>query len=228
MKPKITTILTLFLFTTLSAQQAEQEQPIKLDSKADSLNYSLGVFVGNWMVENGFGISNLQLFNQGMADLMNGNERAITDSTIVPIITEYQLSIQNERSKQMEEQLFADLRGKQGVGALPSGVHYIIIKKGEGPRPSANDTISFNAVGVFPDGTVFENTVEKEQPLTNVVANLIPGLNEAVQLMPEGATWRIFIPSALGYGPAGVQNLIPPNMALVFEITLLDVNPHKP
>ena len=228
MKTKITTILILILFTTLSAQQAEQKQQIKLNSKADTLNYSLGVFVGNWMVNNGFTISNLQVFNQGMADLMTNKPRVITDSTIVPIITEYQLSIQNERSKQMEEELFNDLRGKKGVGALPSGVHYIVMKNGEGPRPSANDTITFNTVGVFPDGTVFENTIEKEQPLTNVVANLIPGLNEAVQLMPEGATWRNFIPSAMGYGPAGVANLIPPNMALVFEITLLDVKPNMP
>lgn len=219
------TIQCILLFAvTLSAQQAAQE-PIKLNSQADSLNYSLGVFVGNWMVNNGFGISNLQVFNRGMADLMNNQPRAITDSTIVPLITNHQLSIQNERSRQMEEMLFADLRGKQGVGALPSGVHYIVIKDGEGRRPAAGDTIIFNAVGVFPDGTVFENSLQKEQPIKNIAANLIPGLNEAVQLMPEGATWRIFIPSALGYGPAGVPNLIPPNMALVFEITLLEIKP---
>ena len=215
---KTKTLLILFLFTKLSAQE-----PVKLNSKSDTLQYSLGVFVGQWMVNNGFQVEDKELFNRGMDDLMMKRPLAVTDSTIVPIITSYQLSIQSERSRQMEEQLFADLRGKEGVGALPSGVHYIVIKAGTGARPTASDTVVMNVIGVFPDGTLFENTAEKEKPVQNVVSNLIPGLSEAVQIMPEGSVWRIFVPSALAYGTAGLPNVIPPNTALVFEITLEEV-----
>ena len=109
------------------------------------------------------------------------------------------------------------------MGALPSGVHYIVIKAGTGTRPAASDTVVMNVIGVFPDGTLFENTAEKEKPIQNVVSNLIPGLSEAVQIMPEGSVWRIFVPSALAYGTAGLPNVIPPNTALVFEITLEEV-----
>jgi FKBP-type peptidyl-prolyl cis-trans isomerase len=218
MKAKITTILILFLFVSFSAQGQ-----VKLSSQSDSLQYSLGVFVGQWMVNNGFAVQNKEFFNRGMDDLMLDRPRAITDSTIVPIITSYQLSIQSERSRQMEQQLFADLKGKAGVGALPSGVHYITIKQGEGVRPAANDSVTMNVVGVFPDGTLFENSAEKGEPVRNVVSNLIPGLSEAIQIMPEGSVWRIFVPSALAYGTAGLSNMIPPNTALVFEITLEEV-----
>jgi FKBP-type peptidyl-prolyl cis-trans isomerase len=199
------------------------QQPVKLNTQADSLQYSLGVFVGQWMVNNGFDVSNKELFNRGMDDLMLNRPRLITDSTIVPIITSYQLSIQSERSRQMEQKLFADLKGKAGVGVLPSGVHYITIKQGEGVRPTARDTVTMDVVGVFPDGALFENSVEKEEPVRNVVSNLIPGLGEALQIMPEGSVWRIFVPSALDYGAAGLPNVIPPNTALVFEITLKKV-----
>jgi FKBP-type peptidyl-prolyl cis-trans isomerase len=162
-----------------------------------------------------------------MDDVLQNKPLAVTDSTIVPRIAAYQLTTQNERSRQMEEQLFAALKGKPGVGALPNGVHYIVIKAGNGVRPAANDSIVFNAIGVFPDGTVFEDTFQKKQTIKNLASNLIPGLNEAMQLMPEGSKWRIFIPSALAYGTAGLLNIIPPNTALVFDITLEEVKVNK-
>ncbi|MEX2370692.1 MAG: FKBP-type peptidyl-prolyl cis-trans isomerase [Bacteroidales bacterium] len=218
MKHKIITLTALFFSVFINAQQ-----PVELNSKIDSLQYSLGVFVGQWMVNNEFDLNNKDLFNRGMDDLINNQPRLISDSTIVPIITSYQLSIQNERSKQMEQNLFADLKEKSGVGVLPSGVHYIMIKQGKGVKPAVSDTIVMGVVGVFPDGTIFENTAEKGEPVRNAVSNLIPGLSEAIQIMPEGSVWRIFIPSALAYGTAGLPNVIPPNTALVFEISLEQV-----
>jgi FKBP-type peptidyl-prolyl cis-trans isomerase len=215
MKRTIITLSVILITFTLTAQQ-----PVRLNTQTDSLQYSLGVFVGQWMVNNGFDVSNKELFNRGMDDMMLNRPRLITDSTIVPMITSYQLSIQSERSRQMEQQLFADLKGKEGVGVLPSGVHYIVIKQGEGVRPATRDTVVMGVVGVFPDGTLFENSAEKGEPVRNVVSNLIPGLSEAIQIMPEGSVWRIFIPSALAYGAAGLPDVIPPNTALVFEITL--------
>jgi FKBP-type peptidyl-prolyl cis-trans isomerase len=224
----------VFIITiSLSAQQQPSKPAsvsqtlIKLTSKADTLQYSLGAFIGQWLVKNGFTITNQVLFKRGMDDVLQSKKLAVTDSTIAPIVAAYQLSSQNARSRQLEEQLFAALKGKPGVGVLPNGVHYIVIKAGSGIRPTAQDSVVINAIGVFPDGTVFEDTFQKKKTITALTGNLIPGLNETVQLMPEGSAWRIFVPSVLAYGSAGLQNVIPPNMALIFDVTLMEVKVKK-
>jgi FKBP-type peptidyl-prolyl cis-trans isomerase len=230
-----TTILifaALLLTISISAQQATKttsvpQTLIKLTSPADTLQYTLGAFIGQWMVKNGFAVTNPVLFKRGMDDVLQKKKLAVTDSTIVPIVSAYQLSTQNARSRQMEEQLFAALKGKPGVGALPDGVHYIVVKMGTGVRPAATDTVVINAIGIFPDGTVFEDTFQKKKAITTLTGNLIPGLNEAIQLMPGGSVWRVFVPSVLAYGSAGIPNLIPPNTALVFDITLMEVRQVK-
>ena len=224
---------TLLITISISAQQP-QVKPVtvtpaitKLTSPVDTFQYTLGAFIGQWLVKNSFAVTNPVLFKKGMDDVAQNKPLLVTDSTIVRRIAAYQLSMQNERNRQLEEQLFAALKGKPGVGALPDGVHYIVVKAGTGIRPTVKDSIVFNAIGIFPDGTVFEDTFQKKKTITSLTSNLIPGLNEAIQLMPEGSVWRIFIPSALGYGPAGLPNVIPPNTALVFDITLMEVKQGK-
>ena len=222
-------LLTSILFAiSLSAQQPSTKPtnppaPVKLTTPADTVQYSLGAFIGQWFVKNGFTISNQTLFRRGMDDAMQNRKLALADTIIAPLIASYQISVQSAKSRQLEEQLFAALKGKPGVGVLPSGVYYVPIKTGSGVRPLAADTVVINAIGLFPDGSVFEDTFQKKQALTIMTANLIPGLNEAVQLMPEGSVWRIFVPSALAYGPTGRPGVIPPNTALVFDITLMEV-----
>jgi len=228
MKTTILTITVFFLTLTVSAQQTEQEtvpqqEPVQLASQADSLQYALGAYLGQWMVKNNFQVQNANLFLRGMDDALKDRPLAVEDSTIAPLVATHQLAAQNERNRQMEEQLFESLKGKAGVGVLPDGVHYIVAEKGTGGRPTLKDTVVIHAVGVFPDGTKFEDTQEKGQPITIVTENLIPGLKEVLQLMPEGSVWRVFIPSMLGYGSAGLPNKVPPYMALVFDIQLLEV-----
>jgi len=225
-------ILTFaILFITISTFAQEEpakstnatHEVVKLTSPVDTLQYALGAFIGQWMVKNSFEVQNATLFLKGLDDVLQNRPLAVTDSTITPIVSAYQLSTQNERSRLLEEQLFESLKGKTGVGVLPDGVHYIVRKQGDGIRPTVKDTVVINAVGVFPDGTVFEDTYQKKQAITIVTGNLIPGLNETIQLMPEGSVWRIFIPSALAYGSAGLPNVVPPYTALVFDITLMEV-----
>ncbi|MCX6327272.1 MAG: FKBP-type peptidyl-prolyl cis-trans isomerase [Bacteroidia bacterium] len=230
MKSILFTFAALLVSISISAQQQQPQKPvsvpqtlIKLNSPADTLQYTLGAFIGQWMIKNSFSVTNPVLFKRGMDDVLQNKKLAVTDSTIVPIVAAYQLATQNARSRLMEEQLFAALKGKPGVGALPDGVHYIVVKAGTGIRPTQADSIVINAIGIFPDGTVFEDTFQKKKAITTLTGSLIPGLNETIQLMPEGSVWRIFVPSALAYGPAGLPNLIPSNTALVFDITLMEV-----
>ena len=225
-------ITGLLMGVSIQAQQPSkpagmQTAPVKLTSAADTLQYTLGAFFGQWMVKNGFTVTNQTLFKRGMDDVLQKKSLALADTIITPLIASYQQLIQTTRSRQMEEQLFAALRGKPGVGVLPNGVHYIVIKAATGARPTPADSVVINAIGVFPDGTVFEDTFKKKKPITILTSNLIPGLSEAIQLMPAGSVWRIFIPSVLGYGPSGLQNLVPPNTALVFDITLMEVKTNK-
>ena len=229
MKLIFITVFSSFFLFNLSAQQntkqalGQNQQVVKLASKADSLQYSMGVITGQWMIKNNFEVKNATLFLKGMDDVLQKKPLAIADSVITETISAYQLSTQIEKNKLMEEQLFTSLKGKTGVGVLPNGVNYIIRRQGEGVRPSAKSTIVINAVGVLPDGTIFEDTYKKKQAITTVISSLIPGLNDAIQLMPVGSVWRIFIPSALGYGAQGLQNIVPPYSALVFDIELVEI-----
>lgn len=218
----------LFYCNSFSQQKSTlQSATIRLTTKSDTIQYTLGAYIGQWFNKNGFTITNRTLFERGMDDALQNKKLAVNDSAISPLVSSYQLSVQNARSKAMEDQLFAGLKGKSGVGVLPDGVHYIVVKAGNGLRPAAKDSIVINAIGIFPDGTVFEDTYQKKRPISTLPGNLIPGLNETIQLMPEGSVWRIFIPSVLGYGPAGLPNVIPPNTALVFDVTLVRVKQNR-
>lgn len=220
--------LTFGFSLTIYGQQSQlnrtqNQSSVNMTSSSDTIQYSLGAYMGQLLVKNGFIINNKVLFQRGMDDVIQNKKLAVPDSLIVPMVSAYQNSLQNARSRALEDQLFAALKGKAGVGVLPDGVHYIVLKTGSGIRPSLRDTVIINAIGVFPDGKVFEDTYQKKKAIKTVTSSLIPGLNEAIQLMPEGSTWRIFVPSALGYGPAGLPNVIPPNTALIFDVNLLEV-----
>ena len=221
--------LVLLLFTfTLSAQQPSKSSSvpntlIKLSTTTDTIQYSLGAYVGQWLLKSNFMVTNEMLFKRGMDDVLQNRQLSIADTIISPLVSNYHLSIQNARSRAMEEQLFAALKGKTGVGVLPEGVHYIVMKTGSGIRPAESDTVVIDAIGVLPDGTVFEDTSQKKLAITAPVGSLIPGLKQVIQIMPEGSVWRIFIPSVLAYGSAGLVGVIPPNTALIFDITLGEV-----
>ena len=142
---------------------------------------------------------------------------------ITLLIAQYQQATQNEKNRLLEQQLFASLQGKKGVGILPNGVNYIVRRQGEGTRPTVNNKVVINAVGVLPDGTIFEDTYKKKQAITTDINTLIPGLKEIIQLMPVGSVWRVFIPSELAYGAAGLKNVVPPHSAVVYDIELLEI-----
>ncbi|HEX2920288.1 MAG TPA: FKBP-type peptidyl-prolyl cis-trans isomerase [Bacteroidales bacterium] len=222
----ITVTFSLAAQSTASKQIATQSD-IKLSTSTDTVQYSLGAYIGQWFQKNGFRVTSQAIFQRGIDDVLNNRKLAINDTVVAPLVASYQLSIQNAKSKALEESLFEALKGKAGVGVLPSGVHYMVAKTGTGRRPEAKDSVIFNTIGMFPDGTKFEDTYQKKQAIKAVPGNLIAGLNEAIQLMPEGSTWRIFIPSQLGYGSAGRPGIIPPNSALVFDVNLVQVKAQR-
>lgn len=227
MKKTVTFLLTLIFVTGVYAQQpasaAANEQTVKLASTADSSQYILGAYLGQFIASNGFVVNNANLFLKGMDDAMNKRDLLINPELVSKWIAEYQGKVAVERSIQLEKQLFESIKGKPGVGILPDGVCYTIVKTGAGLRPQPNDSVTLQVKGFLPDGSQFEDTYVKNKPYHVTPAGLIPGMNEVVQIMPEGSVWKLYIPSALAFGEKGLQGLIPPYSAVVYEVELVHV-----
>lgn len=199
----------------------------KLKNTADSVQYALGAYLAQWAINNGFTVTDPQAFLTGMEDMLKNKPRLINDEKLNPFLTSYQLNNQAKRAKSQEELLFAALKDKPGLGKLPSGVQYTILKAGKGPRPSETDSVVLGFKGALPSGAIFEDSYAQKTTVLTVPAMMIPGLNEAIQLMPLGSIWEIYIPSALAYAEKGNPPNIPPNSALVILIELVQIRAKK-
>ena len=204
----------------------EQQQPaqaFKLTSNSDSTQYILGAYLGQYLLANNLTVTNPTLFIKGMDDAISGKPLMIPADSIPKRMGEYLSKMAVERSKLLEKQLFEAVKGQPGVGTLPNGVCYVIAKAGSGSRPLAADTVTFHIKGYLPEGTLFEDSYSRNTPLKATPGNLIPGLKEALFIMPEGSVWRIYVPSAQAYGEKGIPGAIPPSSALVFDFELLSI-----
>jgi FKBP-type peptidyl-prolyl cis-trans isomerase len=198
------------------------EKPINLTAPQDSLQYTLGAYLGAWIINNGFIVTNPVIFRKGMDDVLLNRPLLIDAASVASKLDGYQKRLISARSSQQERLLFENLKGKEGVGMLPSGVAYVVMKAGNGIRPQLNDSVLIHVKGFLPDGSTFEDTYAKKAPLRSTPSGLIPGMSEALQIMPVGSTWRLIVPSALGYAERGIPGLIPAYSALIFEVELID------
>jgi len=198
------------------------EKPINLTAAQDSLQYTLGAYLGAWIINNGFMVTNPDVFRKGMDDVLLSRPLLIDEASVASKLDGYQKRMISERSSQQERLLFENVKGKEGVGMLPSGIAYVIMKPANGYKPALNDSVLIQVKGFLPDGSLFEDTYAKGAALRTTPANLIPGMAEILQIMPIGSTWRVFIPSALGYAERGVPGLVPAYSALIFEVELID------
>lgn len=212
---------------TQTQPQTQVQETLKLTNNADSTQYILGAYLGQYMQANGLAVTNANLFIKGMDDVLGGKPLMIPADSIPKRMSEYLTLAAVERNKLLEKQLFDAVKGQPGVGTLPNGVCYVISKAGEGQRPVASDSITIHVKGYLPDGLMFEDTYAKNTPLKATPGNLIPGLKDALQIMTAGSVWRVYIPSALAYAERGVPGVIPPYSAIVFDIELLTVKPKK-
>jgi FKBP-type peptidyl-prolyl cis-trans isomerase len=224
-------VIAILISSLLSAEQPTKKQTatvikpalMQLKSAADSNQYILGAYLGQYIRGNGFSVTNADLFIKGMNDGIANTNLLVDAQTINEKIGEMQGQLTQERNQAIEKQLFDAVKGKPGFGVLPSGVCYAIIKTGKGPRPVQTDSVQLQVKGYLPDGKLFEDTYSKKNPYKITPAGLIPGLSEAVQIMTEGSLWKVFIPSALAFGAKGVQGAVPAYSAVVFEVELVKV-----
>jgi len=194
------------------------------------MQYVLGAYLGQFINNNGFVISNPALFKKGLEDALNSKPLLINADSIPHLMIKYEQSTAKERNSRQEKLLFEKVKAQAGIGILPSGVCYAIIKAGTGVRPQLTDSVVIHLKGYLADGRQFEDTYPKNTPYKTTPSNVIPGMSEVLQIMPAGSLWRVYIPAASAFGEKGLAGVIPPYSALVYEVELLKVtaNPQKP
>lgn len=168
-------------------------------------------------------------FMKGLKDVQSGTESSLSQQEV----QEAMMALQQEMSQkqnaagsanqQAGETFLAENKNKEGVQTLPSGLQYIVLQEGNGKSPSSNDTVTTHYHGTLIDGTTFDSSYERGQPATFPVNGVIAGWTEALQLMKEGAKWRLFVPANLAYGTQGAGDVIGPNATLIFDVELLQV-----
>ena len=192
----------------------------------DKFSYAIGFGIGQNL--SSMGIANLSVddFAQAIKDVLEGNQTAISHQEAREIVNKYFEELEAKMGAAAIEQGKAFLeenKKRAGVVTLPSGLQYEIIKEGTGKKPQATDLVKCLYERTLIEGTLFDSSVQRGEPAVFGVNQVIPGWVEALQLMPEGSKWKLYIPSELGYGARGAGEMIPPHSTLVFEVELLEV-----
>ena len=209
-----------------AAASAGTSAPIKLNNAIDSVSYSIGVNVGLGLKQQNLGNANLKALTKALQDALQSQNTQIAPEQANRIIGEFfqrERTVKAEANKKVGEQYLEENKKKPGIMTTASGLQYEVVKAGTGPKPAATDTVKAHYTGRLIDGTVFDSSVERGQPLEIHVNQVIQGWSEALQLMPVGSKWKLYIPSTLAYGSQGAGAQIGPNSTLVFDIELLEI-----
>lgn len=193
----------------------------------DSLSYSLGVLMAQSLQKQGISEIDAASYTKGVQDMMAGDSLDIDLSKANQIVQEY---MQAQQAKQYEgiitkgKEFLSQNGQREEVTVLPSGLQYEVLKAGDGAKPQPSDKVTVHYHGTLLDGTVFDSSVDRGQPATFGVTQVIQGWVEGLQLMPQGAKWRLFIPYNLAYGERGAGGKIGPYSTLIFDVELLKIN----
>ncbi|MEP6948267.1 MAG: FKBP-type peptidyl-prolyl cis-trans isomerase [Ginsengibacter sp.] len=201
--------------------------PVKATlSSTDSLSYAMGVQTAEYYKTQGADKINTAMIKKAYDDVYNNKTLLISpeqcNMTIQKKLQDF-MSQKSNAEKEAGIKFLEANKTKPGVITLPSGLQYEIITKGTGPVPKATDTVKANYIGSLIDGKEFDNSYKRGEPISIPVSGVIRGWIEALQLMPVGSKWKLYIPSDLGYGDRGAGGAIPGGAALIFEIELLDI-----
>ncbi len=204
-----------------------------LKTDTDKLSYSIGDDLGKNFKRQGIDI-NAAVMAQGINDGMTNNPKSLmTDDQVKEVLAKFQKDVMAKRaaevSKKSDEnkaagtKFLSENKAKPGVVTLPSGLQYKVIKNGSGEKPSKEDMVTVEYTGHLINGEVFDSTSKTGKPATFKLSQVIPGWVEALQLMPSGSTWEIYVPASLAYGDRSVGGPIGPNETLIFNIHLVSV-----
>ena len=193
------------------------------------VSYGIGRQLGDQLLANPFDGMDIASVSAGLKDAFEGSEFAVAREDLDVAFKEISARIQALRAEQSKElaaegeAFLAENANKEGVTVLESGLQYEVITEGSGAKPSKTSTVRTHYHGTLTNGSVFDSSVERGEPAEFRVDGVIAGWTEALQLMPTGSKWRLFIPHNLAYGERGAGGAIGPYSALVFEVELIDI-----
>jgi FKBP-type peptidyl-prolyl cis-trans isomerase FklB len=203
-----------------------------LTTQKQKQSYALGMNIGKGLSKEPMDLDSASLV-QGLKDGLGGGKTQLTEEEMATLLTQMQNDVrqkqaaaqQAEGEKNVKEgaDFLAANKTKDGVVTLPSGLQYKIITAGTGPKPTAGDTVVCQYRGTFIDGKEFDSSYKRGMPATFPVGGVIKGWTEALQLMPVGSKWELFVPPDLAYAGRGAGNVIGPNATLIFEVELLSI-----
>jgi FKBP-type peptidyl-prolyl cis-trans isomerase len=211
------------------AAQVPAEEKNAFKDQKEKISYSIGINVGTNLKRQDVEVD-LKSFHKGLSDAFSGNELLISQEESAEIMQAFQVEQEEKRKvlaekrKQEGAAFLAENQKKPGVVTLPSGLQYKVLQEGSGPLPKLNDTVTTHYRGRFIDGREFDSSYQRGQPATFPVNRVVKGWIEALQLMPVGSKWELYIPADLAYGETG-GGPVGPNATLIFEIELLSITP---
>lgn len=221
---------------------AKKSETLELKTDKDKASYALGLNIGEGLKKESEDLD-AAVVQRGMQDALAGNKPLMTDEEAKSAWTTFQVNMRKKQQEKLQElaetnkkesdTFLAENKAKEGVVALPSGLQYKIVTQGTGPKPTATDTVVCNYKGTLIDGTVFDSSYnrgpahDQVEPATFPVNGVIKGWTEALQLMPVGSKWQLFVPPDLAYGAQGNRG-IAPNSTLIFDVELISIKPGEP
>jgi FKBP-type peptidyl-prolyl cis-trans isomerase FklB len=205
-----------------------------LNSKKDKISYAIGADLGKKLKTADIDVDPA-ILTRAMKDTLTGAKSEMSDDEIRATLTDLSKDLQqkqasaakeaSEKNRKAGEEFLAANKGKEGVVTLPDGLQYKVLTPGNGPKPSATDTVVCNYKGTLIDGKEFDSSYKRGQPATFPVSGVIKGWTEALQMMPVGSKWQLFIPPDLAYGERQAGPDITPGSTLVFEVELMSIQP---
>jgi len=217
----------LFLVSQVNAQEN-----LVLKSQKEKVSYIIGMEIGSNLKKQLADVDST-ILAKGIQDALTNRKPLLTEQEIQETMAAFQKEMmvkQTEVAKKNKaegEAFLSENKKKEGVKALPSGLQYKVIKAGTGKKPKSNDTVTAHYRGTLINGTEFDSSYKRGQPVSFQVSGVIPGWTEALQLMEVGAKWQLFIPSNLAYGEQGAGRDIGPNATLIFEVELVSIQEKK-
>lgn len=201
-------------------------------TQAEQVGYSFGYLIGRSNIDALQGID-LDAFSQGLKAAAAGQNASISDEEMARVLSQFkrqseakeliQLKQQADENAKIGQAFLKENAKKPGVKTTKSGLQYVVLQEGKGKSPTANSNVRVHYEGRLLDGTVFDSSIARTQPVVFRTAQVITGWTEGLQLMKEGAKYRFFIPAELAYGQVGSGDVIEPNSTLIFDIELIEV-----
>lgn len=232
MRKYIILFVALLLSCTINLQ-AQSLKKVKIENETDSISYAIGMDIADNFAKQNIKVNPLVLA-KAMQDF-GGEKTLLTAEQKAEVLMMFQQKLQAEQSnktsgmaaenKKIGAAFLEANKKKDGVKVTPTGLQYKVIREGEGPKPSATDMVTVHYRGKLIDGTVFDASYDRGEPIEFGLNQVIPGWTEGVQLMNKGSKYEFYIPSNLAYGDQGAGDIIPAGATLIFEVELLSFKP---